>query len=249
MVTRCLAYSLLLSLGWMSSSSQLEGNQPPAQEDPLLQGLIEEVLPDEDTKKLEPRTNSGEIEDTIPSNVDSANPLEAIQVEMIAATRFLMKGKLDRDSVRLQQEILMRMDDLIESIEKTQADAKSKKSKESSTSKQKDAKEPSSGQTKKGAGQRGESDLQSALRQDGNPGENSAAEQQPSSQPGAGGNQQSSNGQENTEGLDPDTLEKGTWGHLPERTRKQMQSNRSDRFLPKYRAQIEEYYRRLSREK
>ncbi len=143
----------------------------------------------------------------------------------------------------------MRMDDLIESIEKTQADAKSKKSKEPSTSKQKDAKGPSSGQTKKGAGQRGESDLQSALRQDGNPGENSADEQQPSSQPGAGGNQQSSTSQANTEGLDPETLEKGTWGHLPERTRKQMQSNRSDRFLPKYRAQIEEYYRRLSREK
>ena len=41
---------------------------------------------------------------------------------------------------------------------------------------------------------------------------------------------------------------KQLWGHLPERTRERMMQSFSEEFLPKYEAEIEEYYHRLSEE-
>ena len=255
-------HSLLILVASIPMTGDLYGLQPPLEENPLLQGLLDEVLPDSAGEKadtsqpLEPRnaselTNQDQLgpessrsEQSIPSNVDSKNPLEAIQVEMVAATRFLMKGKLDRDSVQLQAEILMRMDELIESLNnaKMKSDANAKKDQEKANSKQQERERRSSSDSRKSSsGQKGQEDLESALGQQGNPSEEPGGEERPSSMPGAGGNNRSLTNTENTESFDPETLEKGTWGHLPERTRKQMQSNRSDRFLPKYRAQIEEY--------
>jgi hypothetical protein len=43
-----------------------------------------------------------------------------------------------------------------------------------------------------------------------------------------------------------DNTVKQLWGHLPERSREQMLQSFSDEFLPKYQAEIEQYYRRLS---
>lgn len=45
-----------------------------------------------------------------------------------------------------------------------------------------------------------------------------------------------------------DSLVKHLWGHLPERQREQMMQSFSDEFLPKYEAEIEQYYQRLSEE-
>jgi hypothetical protein len=45
-----------------------------------------------------------------------------------------------------------------------------------------------------------------------------------------------------------DRLVKALWGNLPERSRAQMLQSFSDEFLPKYEAEIEQYYRRLSEE-
>jgi hypothetical protein len=39
------------------------------------------------------------------------------------------------------------------------------------------------------------------------------------------------------------------WGHLPEKTRDEMQNALSDQFLPKYERLIEEYYQRLAEER
>jgi hypothetical protein len=48
---------------------------------------------------------------------------------------------------------------------------------------------------------------------------------------------------------DVESTVKQLWGHLPARTREQMLQSFSEEFLPKYEAEIEEYYRRLSEEK
>jgi|tagenome__1003787_1003787.scaffolds.fasta_scaffold20912895_2 hypothetical protein len=45
-----------------------------------------------------------------------------------------------------------------------------------------------------------------------------------------------------------DEMVKAAWGQLPERTRQQMLQSFPDEFLPKYEAEIEQYYRRLSEE-
>ncbi len=45
---------------------------------------------------------------------------------------------------------------------------------------------------------------------------------------------------------DLEALIKDLWGHLPQRSREQMQQSFSDEFLPKYELEIEQYYRRLS---
>jgi hypothetical protein len=47
---------------------------------------------------------------------------------------------------------------------------------------------------------------------------------------------------------DIDATVKNLWGHLPERSREQMLQSFSEEFLPKYEADIEQYYRRLSEE-
>lgn len=39
------------------------------------------------------------------------------------------------------------------------------------------------------------------------------------------------------------------WGHLPDKTRSEMQNALSDQFLPKYERLIEEYYKRLAEER
>jgi hypothetical protein len=47
---------------------------------------------------------------------------------------------------------------------------------------------------------------------------------------------------------DVDELVERLWGHLPARSREQVLQSFSDEFLPKYEAEIEQYYRRLSEE-
>jgi hypothetical protein len=47
---------------------------------------------------------------------------------------------------------------------------------------------------------------------------------------------------------DVDELVKHLWGHLPQRSREQVLQSFSDEFLPKYEAEIEQYYRKLSEE-
>ena len=44
----------------------------------------------------------------------------------------------------------------------------------------------------------------------------------------------------------PAELMKAAWGHLPERVRERMLQSSSEEFLPEYREQLEEYYRRLA---
>ena len=71
------------------------------------------------------------------------------------------------------------------------------------------------------------------------------------------GNQAARNSSENVgeqKPIDVETNEteamfKKVWGHLPDRVREQMQSGAVEQFLPKYEKLIEDYYRRLARER
>lgn len=63
------------------------------------------------------------------------------------------------------------------------------------------------------------------------------------SQASAGGAVQSNPGE-----LSDQELVKKLWGQLPQRMREQLLQSSADEFLPKYRAELEEYFRKLSEE-
>jgi hypothetical protein len=75
------------------------------------------------------------------------------------------------------------------------------------------------------------------------------------SDPSAGSRPQESAGAESSaarKGLDADeraAMLRQVWGHLPSRTREQIETPLSEQFLPKYEHLIEDYYRRLAEEK
>lgn len=99
------------------------------------------------------------------------------------------------------------------------------------------------------------------------PGSQRSKVKQPSQQQQAGNNAGNGSGQTSTkpasdssDRLGPDELRevnmdqmrdliKDVWGNLPERMREQMNQDAVEEFLPKYRLQIEEYFRRLAEDR
>jgi hypothetical protein len=93
----------------------------------------------------------------------------------------------------------------------------------------------------------------------GSPKPDNNAQKKPGSKPGSAAGRGQTAARESSNRLgtgnaEPTTTEdvesaaKKLWGHLPERSREQMMQSFSEEFLPKYEADIEEYYRRLSEE-
>jgi hypothetical protein len=93
----------------------------------------------------------------------------------------------------------------------------------------------------------------------GSPKPEDSAQKKPGSKPGAATGRGQTAARESSNRLgtgsakpgiegDVESTVKQLWGHLPERSREQMMQSFSEEFLPKYEAEIEEYYRRLSEE-
>jgi len=73
---------------------------------------------------------------------------------------------------------------------------------------------------------------------------------QPGKTPGAGGQQSQTSKPHKPEAKAIDELLQQFWGELPQREREQLlQQWRAERFLPKYEALLDAYYRRLAQEK
>lgn len=173
----------------------------------------------------------------------SNNPLEAVRQSMLIAAGYLERGVTNAQTQQLQQDIVQRLDELIE-----QAESSSNEEKQRQSSSEDRPQEPQTQATppqslstsaeqihqEEGQAQAQMSGQEESL---GDPGQNPNAQ----NQPGLRGQKKEAI----VDLSDPRLLQQSVWGQLPERVRKQMQSRMVERFLPSYREQIEAYFQAL----
>jgi hypothetical protein len=158
---------------------------------------------------------------------ESTDPLVRIGQQMRKVERRMAQHDASENTRQLQQEILANLDKLIEQARQQ------RNSPQNSASK----KQPGSQRSK--------------VKQAGEP-----AGQQPGDGSGETSNKPAP---DSSERLGPDEtrqvdmqqmrdLIKDVWGNLPERMREQMNQDAVEEFLPKYRLQIEAYFKRLAEE-
>ena len=160
---------------------------------------------------------------------ESNDPLTRIGQRMRKVENRIAQQDASKDTQTLQEQIIADLDEMIK-----QAQQQQKSQSKSSASK----KPPGSQRSK--------------VKQPG--------QQQAGNKPGDGAGQTSQKpASDSSDRLGPDEMRevnmdqmrdliKDVWGNLPDRMREQMNQDAVEEFLPKYRLQIEEYFRRLAEE-
>jgi hypothetical protein len=210
----------------------------------LLEGLGEDLLdglPDLGPAKKpeQPKTNGdqpgppkgSDIEgldgEDIGQPGESTDPLTRIGQQMRKVESRIAQHDTSDNTQQLQDEIITGLEKLIEQAKQQQnspQNSSSKKKPGSQRSKVKQSDQP--------AGQK---------QGDGSGNTSSKAAQDSSERLGA-----DANGKVDMQQMRD--LIKDVWGNLPERMREQMNQDAVEEFLPKYRLQIEEYFKRLAEE-
>jgi hypothetical protein len=163
---------------------------------------------------------------------NDANPLAVVRDNMHSAASMMQQGRSDEQTLKLQDEIVKRLDGLIQQLEQ-QDQSMQRSSQKKQQSQQSSSSEKQPPQAKPQS-------KQSQEKSDSSPEQgNDAADG-----PGSSGKQANAN----VRTSDPAALQQNVWGHLPTRTRSQMQSRMVEEFLPSYRERIEAYYRALLEE-
>ena len=166
-------------------------------------------------------------DDKKPDGVAKETPSDnfaAAVTEMKQAGGLLNKSQTDRPTVRLQENVISRIDQLISDAKKKQSKSKGKpKPGEADNGGKPEAGPPQQGQGKKPGPPNGQG--QEAAQQ-------------------AGGQGSVSN-RGDTEPLDEQFSE---WGKLPERVRKELLQGRDDKFSTLYDKLTQRYYKRLAEE-
>lgn len=151
------------------------------------------------------------------------SPLARISGRMATASDLIAKGDLSGDTREVQEEIVSELDKLIDKLNKQCQKCQGGQ-----------CNKPGSQQTQKSTPKPG----------GGQPSASQASQSGPAqSKVSAGGAGEAKPG----EVADSDSV-KELWGQLPERLRQQLMESSADEFLPKYRAELEEYFRRLAEE-
>jgi hypothetical protein len=218
--------------------------QSPTQE--LLQG-VEQLLPTP--------SKDGSAKGTA-RPATASDPVGAIRLDLLASANLLTKGQVGGETIQLQQEILARMDELIQAMMRN-ADAGTSDSQRNSQTAPTAASIPES-QIRAGREPMTSSKEEIARKNErpsqpksppGRPVPNGDPNQRGT--PGSGpAGEKGTNGLSSTGELQASPwLRKGIWGTLPERVRREMQTAPSQKFLPSYRRSIEEYYRRLAEDR
>jgi type IV secretory pathway VirB10-like protein len=168
----------------------------------------------------------------------SENPLLAVRQSMLIAAGYLRRDGANAETMKLQSDIVRRLDDLISELEKAQGkedqsqqDSQQEASSQSNAQKQRE--QQSRSQTAKS---------RPGERKDSEAGEDRADRQgEPENPPTQRGN----GGSAAVELADAKSLQQDVWGQLPSRVRQQMQSRMVEQFLPAYKEQIEAYFQAL----
>lgn len=244
-----------LGFSHLLSNSLLAQQPPTSDSDILAEELLKDIVPND-------AAESADKQDANKENAAGAgrsfgageNPFEVISLGMLTASKYLREGETGNTTQEVQNNVLMRLDELIEQSEKqskknkpSQSSSSSQRSTKRQTSEQKQQrqeanKQRSTQQNKSEGGQDSEDQGDQQRRSD--KGENDDTE---SGMPTGNGPQTSDGSRDGKTDLgDAKALQQGVWGHLPERIRQQMMSRMVEKFLPEYEASIEEYFRKLS---
>ncbi len=160
------------------------------------------------------------------------NPLTSISRQMRQVQQRLAQGQVDEETLRLQREIVARLEKLLRQMNRRRRSSSSSSS----------------------ASRRQQSGAQSQPQAQSRPTSSPAGGTQAANRPAARPNPQPKQTQaqrpkppaiKSARAMVQDLL-KRIWGHLPPRMRQQMLQSAGDRFLPQYELEIEEYFRRVS---
>lgn len=183
--------------------------------------------------KNSPANLSTQGADARSMGTNDANPLAVVRDNMHSAASLMQQGVSDQQTVKLQDEIVKRLDNLIQQLEQQDQSMQRSSQKKQQQSQQSSSSEKQPPQAKPQS-------KQSQEKSDSSPEQGSEA----ADGPGSSGKQADAN----VRTSDPAALQQSVWGHLPTRTRSQMQSRMVEEFLPSYRERIEAYYRALLEE-
>ncbi len=150
------------------------------------------------------------------------SPLSRISTQMAQARSLIAEKDITGETREVQEEIVSQLDELIDKLNKQCQNCSGGQ-----------CNKPSSQQTQKSTPKLGGKPSASAGSQ--------ASPQQSQVSSGGGGEAQPG------EVTDRDVVKK-LWGQLPERLRQQLLQSTADEFLPKYREELELYFRRLAEE-
>lgn len=163
------------------------------------------------------------------------NPLQSVRQSMLIAAAYLTREGANQDTMKLQSDIVRRLDELIAEMEKSQGQqSKSKQDSEQSSAKSKSQQQ----QTQQSQPMKS----RSGERQDTDGGQE---QKERTGEPENPPTQRGGQGAVAVELSDPKALQQDVWGQLPSRVRQQMQSRMVEQFLPAYREQIEAYFQAL----
>jgi hypothetical protein len=263
MLQRCL---VTLAILWINCALTFcsfgQESQPPSSDrDELADELLKDLIPNDAANSADSATPNDADPAGQRSFGSSENPLEVIHMGMLTASKYLREGETGTNTQEVQNNVLLRLDEL---IDMSQKQAKKPRSSSSRTSSQRSTKRSAPQEQK--PQQRSDSSQQRSGEKN-----RSQGEQENNEESGEGAEKNNRENQENENGdqsdVDPNStgrqasnasrsgkaalgdakaLQQGVWGHLPERIRQQMMSRMVERFLPEYEASIEEYFRKLS---
>lgn len=232
--------------------------QPPSSDSDILsEELLKDIVPKDAAESADSQDTNGENASGAGRSFGAGeNPFEVISLGMLTASKYLREGQTGSTTQDVQNNVLMRLDELIEQSEKQ---SKKPKSSQSSSTSQRNSKRqiPQQNQQQKQDANKQRSNQQNKS-EGGQESEDDKGEQQRRSSNADNGEKDpgmpNGNGQQADDGSvasktalgDAKALQQGVWGHLPERIRQQMMSRMVERFLPEYEASIEEYFRKLS---
>ncbi len=246
MASCLLAFACVLPSSVIAQEKPQQSTQPPATSAELMDGLLE--LLNEPAKTIvTPPTNTPSVKPPLtPSDVGldgedlgeaPENPLQAVRQSMLIAAGYLSRDGANAQTMKLQSDIVKRLDDLIAEMEKSQGqqskskqDSQEQSSANSKTQQQQNQQRTQSMKTR--SGEREESNEEREGK------ERAGEPENPPTQRGAAGAIA-------VELSDPKALQQDVWGQLPSRVRQQMQSRMVEQFLPAYREQIEAYFQAL----
>ena len=191
---------------------------------------IPPLLPDLDElrRMLEPKQQAAPREAA--GEDIGASPLVRISGRMATAGDLIAQGNLSGDTRQVQEEIVSELDQLIDKLNKQCQSCQNCQGGQCN--------KPGTQQTQQSTPKPGQKPGQ------GVPSASQAARSGPAqSKVSAGGAGEAKPGEVTA----PESA-KELWGQLPERLRQQLMQSSADEFLPKYRAELEEYFRRLAEE-
>ncbi|GEM_PF-3235127 len=221
----------------------------PVEDELFRQGVQKTKKPAPDPKSkdksLSPGGNPGGGKSTSPQQLPELvqpegedigpqdNPLASISRQMQQVQRLLASRQLDQRTLQMQQEIVRRLEKLLQQARRNRTPRSGAHQRQSASrnSTAHGQRQLPSGSQPAGSKPRGQ---QAARRP------NPQAEQTQEKRP------KTPEPKEKKRNLVQDLI-KRIWGHLPPRMRQQMLQSATDRFLPQYQLEIEEYFKRVSR--